>query len=330
MEWTRNPDLERRLGELGMKWEYKRGVMLTSLKVEESKHNNARFSTPIDEEKCLEYAGAMESGAIFPAIVVKADGMILAGNNRVHAAQFVGEKSVDAYVVTEATAAAIEEFVRTDNITHGMDLTEEQKIRQIVHLHRKEGKPLQQLCNRFFGRRDMYARLLAAVHAASVREQLENCGVDPNKLEEVAQDTPSILADLYTLCPGDKAGIRNVKLLREAFHIIVGCGLNSAQVNEMIRAVKVANDEKEQLATLDEYERTHKKVKAKATPASTKFRMHMSGLYNVLTTGKGGNQFRSFSEFPITDEAEAKKLSGMMAEMINIFRDLKASMKKGK
>jgi len=321
--WIPDPALEHRLTTLGMKFRFVEDYPMGALKIEESKRNNARFSTPIDEDKCLEYAGALEEGAMFPGIVVLSTGLILAGNNRVHANQLLSNKTIGAYVISDATTQVIEEFIRTDNIVHGMELKHEQRIQQCVYLHRKQGIPLTQLSQKFFGKRDMYPTLLNAVHADSVRDQLMECGVSPARLSDLPSSSTSTL---YTLSPA-QGGIKNIKILREAFHVIVGCDLNTVQVGEMIKEVKEAKDEKSQLAALGKFEDSHKAVAARPTPISTRLRTHMSGLHTLLTKGNNGQPFTSFDEFPITDKAEAQRMIGMMRQISEVFRDLKASHK---
>ena len=321
--WIPDPALENRMASLGMKFRFIEDYPMANLKIEESKRNNARFSTPIDEEKCLEYAGALESGAMFPGIVVLASGLILAGNNRVHANQLLSNKSIGAYVVSDATPQIIEEFIRTDNIVHGMELKHEQKIQQCVFLHRKQGIPLTQLAQKFFGKRDMYSTLLNAVHADAVRDQLMECGVSPARLSDLP---PSSMSTLYTLSPA-QGGIKNIKVLREAFHAIVGCGLNSLQVGEMIKEVKEAKDEKSQLAALSKFEDAHKAAVARPTPASTRLRAHLSGLHALLTKGNSGQPFASWAEFPIADKAELQRMTAMMRQITDTFKNLKNSSK---
>jgi ParB-like chromosome segregation protein Spo0J len=63
----------------------------------------------------------MAKGLSFPAIVLKSDLLILAGNQRANAAMEAGRTTVDAYVVKKMTEAQQDDFIRRDNNRHGKD-----------------------------------------------------------------------------------------------------------------------------------------------------------------------------------------------------------------
>ena len=150
MGWYKDQKVEQLMASLGIKYDYRVGIPISKLE-KTSARDNARFGESIDPDFVEMYTYAMKQGTRFPAPVLSPRLKVLAGNQRIAAAQKAGQEAIDAYIVTEATPEAVEEFARRDNIDHGKNLSEDQKIESCVGLHRHHGLSLKDLNNRFFG-----------------------------------------------------------------------------------------------------------------------------------------------------------------------------------
>lgn len=328
VKWCRNASDEAHMDELGFKYKFVENYPFSSINAEASLHNNARFGEAIDDERVLEYAGFMELGSVFPAIVIfLPKGMIIGGNHRFKAAEFIGATCADAYLVLSGEECKIREFIYLNN-RHGLENKDrdEAKIQEVLSMH-KLCKPmtLMDACTKVFGRRDMYKQCTARFHRAHVVEALRMNGISQHRIDEMLKSRPSILDALYTLYPSKTGGLGNVKLLVSTFRAADDLRLSTASAEGLICKVKEKKNEKEQQqvvrAFVDAYE---EEVKEKPTPNQTLLRSGTSRMHTLLCSGAG---FKSFDDFPITDLEERKELIAQFKDITRAFKLLEATNK---
>ena len=167
--WHPDPGAEQLMRAIGMTFRYEEAIPLKQLKLKESLKNNARsLGGALDDDLVQKYAYDMSQGVAFPAIVLTAGYVILAGNQRANAAGRSGRTTISAYLVEPCSEEKVDDFVRRDNTRHGKPLSEEEKIQTCVQLNMKYGRPLRELAKQFFGGNDkMYYRIVNA-HQAKV------------------------------------------------------------------------------------------------------------------------------------------------------------------
>ena len=345
--WKQDPEIERRLEELGMKWEFKRNVHMSRIDREQSRENNARFGEAINQDACLEYAGFMEDGAIFPAPVIipaelydkglkKGSYIVLAGNNRLVAVEIIDGTSIDAYIVTEATNDSIEMFVRSDNMDGKWTLSDDEKMQNIIDLHEKQGYKLIDLCRKFFGKRAdaVYRRALVILRERSVRKELLAAGFDTKHLDK-RDDRESVYDELHKLASiSSKMG--NVKVLRSAALATHDGKLALGQVKNMVKEVKRKKTEKDQLEVITAVNKENSKRIPKATRGtgpgvlaksfSTTCRQ-VTALHTSLTKGNHGNVYTDFSQFGDPDEEKINKFLVKLLDIQAVFKNLKKGHK---
>lgn len=322
MEWIRDQVVEKKLADLGAKWEFKI-IKISSLLIEESKQNNARFK-PIDDEQVLKYAVAMEGGMPFVGIVITPQHKILAGNHRVAAAIWANEKVIGAYVVKNGDQRMYDTFIRADNTRHGQGLDDEEAIQHCIHRHVVNGESLTDLNKEYFGGSTAkYQRLLGAWQANVVATHLSAEGVDVDKLRCICGRTA--LQRLHVLCPSEHGGMRMIRVLREAAQTAIKHRLGEGDVQLMVRSVKDTKSESEALEAIKEFSRQHGKAlrSGPALPKRKEFLKRLSCLVNYLATGNDGHPFTSLAELEIEEEADQKAVSATIVGLCRSLREIK-------
>jgi len=324
--WRRDPELERQFDNLGMKWDYRTGVPISRIEVEKSKHNNARFGEAVNADRCLELAGFMADGAIFEAPVVAKSNIvdkklrrdrlfILAGNHRINAAITCDLEAVSAYIITEASQEAMEEFTRTDNTKHGQMLTEEDRIEHIIEMSRKYGKSTIKLCQKFFGKRsnNVNSIIEERIRQKEVKEELMRYGLDPSRVKNNA-----VFKALHPLSSNNKSKFSNKNVLCKSFRNVVDCGLNGTQTMNMVAEVRRLKTEKEQMTYLTNFEKANSKriPRSRRTDSSkefTQFQRVVTSLHKMFVCGNHGKPFEDFKQFG--DNIEDTKIDEVLTKL---------------
>lgn len=313
--WDRDPVCEQLLGDIGIKWEYKQSILISKLRVNESKRLNARPNETIDEAMCIRYASDMKKGKRFPAIAIREDNIIIGGNNRIEAARQAGRTHVDAYVLKSPTQQQQDEFIRRDNVRHGKTLTEDEKISTCVELHRTHGTPILKLCENFFGGDEAaYRRILTMNWAFEVREKLETQGVAAR-----SKIPSNVLATFYPLRD-------NNNILREAGMLAAAHGLSQIQCSELVSKIKAKGTESERIAVISEMRteltQTARSGPRKANPVKC-LKQVLARVKTALLEGNNGKKFPDIAKMT-EDKEERKTLREEVTEIINILKNIKA------
>lgn len=309
--WHREPAVEQLLNSLGIKWDYVTGILVSKIKLKESLRNNPRIGDVLDEDLVDQHAYKMSHGVKFPAPVLYENGtMVAGGNHRCAAAVKIGLKAIDSYVVKDATEQQVYEFIRMDNIRHGKNLSDDQKLKVCLEEHRKYGTSLRELNDKFFGGNDKwYTTLCNANRAEDVRQKLL-------ELKLPASYATSILSALSPIS-NDRNVLREIGLLMSETNMTVN------QVNEIVRQVQEKPTESERVQLLKEARATVKAKESGSGPApETSLRRELTRMQKFLSAGNDGSAFPAIEKL-IGDPDAKKELKVVINEIINSLKRLK-------
>jgi len=123
---------EATLNRMSLRWE-RMDVPISEIDLELSRHNNARLAVNgLDDDTVLTYCEAMQDGAVFPAGIGymsrKGKVVLVAGNQRVAAADLAHMPRFPIYVLTNPTRLQILELTATNNNQHGLSLRYEERL----------------------------------------------------------------------------------------------------------------------------------------------------------------------------------------------------------
>lgn len=120
-------------------WEHHQALDLRRIDLIASITNQSRFE-PIDQPTVDRYITALEDGATFPPIIVRAvpvkkgdQLIIIGGNHRARAHIDHGAKTIDAYLVTCDDLTALE-LAYADNATHGLPPSDQERLTHALTL----------------------------------------------------------------------------------------------------------------------------------------------------------------------------------------------------
>ena len=302
--WYRDPRVEQLLTNLGLTFEIRKDIPLSSLRLEESKNANARYNDQTFADNVTLYTSYMKDGHRFPMPVVTADLMIPGGCNRLEAAMAAGIETVDAYCIIDSTPDNLEEFKRRDNTQHGRALTEDERIAWIVTRHRTAKIPLYNLNRDYFGdNKRTLDKVKAAVCAAETADSLGAIGIDPTKIEKTAR------AALYQVRA-------QPKILRDLAEIIIEFNPPVAELEQIVTEVRDPSNKSDDLLKTYRSERVKKRDTGSMSSA-TNFARHLNALTNFLETGNGGQPFLNIGQIGFRDGQQEKQVKDLMSSLSN-------------
>lgn len=242
-QWTNDAYAESKLDEFGAKYTVK-DIPLTSVNWKESSKNHARADKPITEDLVEDYALAMESGDIFPMIVVmlipgSKEYIVLSGNHRFKAAELRGEKTIKAYVATSDDPSALDVLPRIFNRGHGLRQSKDEAVRNAIWTINAHAMTIQRAAELFGIRPDAIAKQIRIEHT---RATLESGGVKAHKISSTA---------IHRL-----SAIRIDNVMIAVGRIVADAGLSSEQAGDIVMDIrKVENkSEPQQMALVAEWE----------------------------------------------------------------------------
>lgn len=214
--------------------------------------NQARISTPIDDDQALLYAEAMAKGDKFPPIVVYKNGslyVVMDGNHRVRAADTADVATLAAYVVKDPAQAQVQAFTFEANTKHGLPTSLQDRIRQAIYLVSRQthtavqaahqlGLPLNQL--------------RSALDTYNAEKRFESLKV--RKFGNLSATSRRRLDS-----------IRSDVTLKAAAELVLDASISSDQLTGFVKEINSLRSEREQLALIErERERRQGLIKATA------------------------------------------------------------------
>lgn len=313
--WHRDEGAEQLMEQIGIKFELRPNIPITKLKIKESLENNARFGSPLDDQRVQQYAYAMQAGVRFPSPVLSGDFLIYAGNQRANAAIKSNRSTIDAYIITKATQDQIDDFIRRDNIRHGKSLTDEEKVQTCVELHRKHHKSIRELNDLYFGGNDKtYARIVAANQAKAVEDKLLSKNVVAVKLPT------STLASMHPIA-------NDINVLRDTAILALDFSLSSSQVDDIIKEIKEKPTEAERHAVVRS-KRVEIETKSKGgrVQPEVTLRKAVVSFRKTLENGFDGKAFPPLEKL-VTDKDVKKQMIDEVNRIIDQLKHLKEKVK---
>lgn len=194
----RNPQLEQLLTDRSFEWEFRPAVKLAEFDDTRSLQNQARIGKPVDEDTVNRYVGALQNGAVFPAIVaaVQKNRRLLRvdGNHRFIAHKTHGATEIPTYVITEGSPAGITLLTFELNTTHGLPTSEKERILQAMHL--MDGGVTAEDAAKRLGIKVHSLRQAANIAAVDLRA--EESGVDETKWAKLPASVKTRLGQITT------------------------------------------------------------------------------------------------------------------------------------
>jgi len=314
--WHVDFEAEQTMKSIGMKFKYVENYALRLIKAKDSKQLNARFDASTDEEMVQQYANQMKSNIAFPAIVVEEKtGRVLGGVHRYSASVICGWEIISVYLVTEATQAQIDDFIRRDNCRHGKNLTEKEKIATCVELHKKYGHPVTWLNEKYFAKNPQtYEKIVLAIQAATVEDKLVELHVPV-----LNSMTRSTLTAMHPI-------VNNTNVLKEVGKLVHEYDLPINRVQEVVKEIRRCSTEATQLQSIQEkrqelYIESKKGVVAIPKPEKDLYKT-VRNFKHFLETGFSGKPFPPVDKF-VLDSAQQKEICESITTICNLLKSLK-------
>lgn len=319
--WTSDQILESKLRQMGVGWKYDKSVPLDKIDIHGSRRNNARLKDQWNENLSIEYGVAMEEGDIFPAPALRAvfgggyKFYVLSGNHRVGAANLLGDKTIEAYIVDSSDEMVLETITRAANRWMGDRQSKDEAVEHARALIAKYGRTQQQMA-KLFGLKPAWLSL--SLRAEDLRDELENIGVPAR---EIPRSTIMTLAQL----DGNTSVMHKAALVTAKYHV------TGERVKLMVEQAKSTKSENGMLEVIEEHEAKLRQEEAAAsmprpTPIfkrskRTKMFRHLNTLHNFLLAGNNGKEFATLQQLGITSGSDR-------GELRDRFREVKLKFEK--
>jgi hypothetical protein len=143
MKWTKDLQAEQLMRQLGIPWEVGT-INIADIDQELSQYNQARIDKKIHEDWVMQFALGVEQGDAFPMTIQeqlkpKKRYFTWSGIHRTKTAEFVGDTTIDCYLVTVKDQRLKDIFPRVVNIVHGHTESKESVLEHAKYIVLKHG-----------------------------------------------------------------------------------------------------------------------------------------------------------------------------------------------
>lgn len=292
--FVRDPSTEKWLEDLRVSYSLEE-ISLSDIDIEASRNNNARVGVPLDQNVADDYGLAMLSGAAFPAVILRLEGLqyfVLGGNHRIGGAEAAGIGSVLAYVVESQDTMILDLITRMDNRREGVRQTDQELVIHCIYLIEKYNQTIRDVAARF-GKKESW--LQQHIHAHQMRQKLLGWGL---KVENASN---AMLQEI------ERVGA-NHNIQRAVAKAAIKFNLKGSALRNFCRDVRASTTEAEAMKAVKDFvaEETAKQSKpARATVTHTmshSFYSKFRGLKNFLEQGRNkSGPIKSLANLQITD-----------------------------
>lgn len=318
----KDPKTESYLKMNGYGFVFHKSLALSSIDMKEAEENPARLMRRLDEDRAISYGMAMEEGADFPGIVVLdiGDGLpkrLITGMHRCKAADTVGLKNLDAYIVREADPYRIELLLRTINNIEGKAPDLKEKLSHIAEMRRQfPHATLEELAKRF------------QVHVATVRNYVKEIEAE-RRANELGLGTAFSTQRFPQKLKVALHAIQNDNTFRAAVNLIanhpdlrgsaaISLAKELKEITTEKRALKIVEDRDRELTSEEE----DKKARKSKSPTGTATQF-VSRVRSVLRFYPGTVDKLYLAGLPTAQIQREKRL---MDEVIGILSDVRDAM----
>jgi hypothetical protein len=245
----RDPKTEAFLNRGQWQWRYEPDVTFDQIDITYSTDNPARLNRKIDDDRVLQYAGEMQDGVQFPAIVLlsPSDRGIVAfdvatGMHRLNAADLAQTKlpkKIDGYVITEADRYRRETLTRRLNTIEGRGADSTEQIMHIIYLHEHYKQSIASLCKEWHVKEHTVRTHLRAEQARKRARQF-GFNLDRSKL------SLNMLGVLQTNLHSDR-------VFGDVVQFILHHGPPNSTIDDICKSVKDIRDEAQALSVVQTY-----------------------------------------------------------------------------
>jgi len=297
LQWTDDPQAEAQLSALGVAWT-RADVQFSEVDLKMSLENNARLDKPLCDDTALEYACAMDTGAKFPAVVLRRNGSglyrVLSGNHRLGGVELLidgGNISKEeatlahAYIVSTDDPMIIELLTRAANRWQGRRQGKTEALEHARWMMKKYNMTVQELSKHFFL---SVKWLKERFKAEGLRADLQAANVPTSNLNDAQ------IAKIGQLGFNQRLQARVAAVAQEY-------KLKGEEVRNLVDKVRQASQDGEQagMAAIKELEVAYRATKVKAPegtaaarrPVRARFMTHLVGFHNFLQCGNNGRPF---------------------------------------
>ena len=243
MRWVKDAKLESRLHSLKIDYEVDK-FKISDIDLAESSNRQVRLGKKLNEEWMLEYAEAMsQPDAAFPMVLlnrIKKHIWIWSGIHRVHSADFVGIKEIDAYVISVTDGRTQDVIPRIVNSLEGHRQSREESLihaQYLIDTYKTEVKEVARLLSL------RPATITTHMRSQQVASQILQEGANPAKFSK------TLLTRLYKLSD-------NSNVLREASKFLCKHydDLPYTESLEFVEEVKKCKTEHDQFEEIQKWE----------------------------------------------------------------------------
>jgi hypothetical protein len=245
MKWVRSPVVESNLKKRGYEFNLQTDFAIADIDLELSKSHQSRVGRMLDDNVVLSYAQSMQApGATFPMpilnVVKRMPTTIPSGLHRISAADLIGEKHIDAYIVTVTRPLDLDLLPRIVNTWESMaPVTKEQRLVNAAYMIDHHSMEVKEAADQFGLR---YEWLNAYLRQNQVANQIAEEGV-------ATKDIPrNILTKLSPLQS-------NHKVLAATANFIAKNNIIGSEADDVIDQVKKEKTEANQLSVIDKWEK---------------------------------------------------------------------------
>jgi ParB-like nuclease domain len=229
------------LDENSVHYVLEREFPLSKIDFNTSLQNQARLSSPLNEDVVQNYAEAIEGGAVFPPCVGYMKGsklVFIDGNHRGQAYLLLGAETMPVYVLKNANTDVILKMTYEANATHGVPNSPEERLEHAMWLVRS-------------GHTQQSAAVVMNVRVADLRTALQRSDADRRaaslNIKRVNWTWISVSARTRI------NAIKSDQVFRKTVEVVNKLGLKSGAVSELVSNINEAKTNAAQMKILDNY-----------------------------------------------------------------------------
>lgn len=232
-------DVERRLTDKGVTWEFFQEFDLSLIDMERSLKNQARIAAPLNTQQVEVYTEAMKRGETFPPVVLwesplKPGTYIVVDGNHRATAGIAAETPLAAYVLPKSTSAELVRLLTYEaNTRHGLGTTKAERQQHAMWIIDNTERSMQDVAAEL---NLPYKELQRYVHGVRTDNRIRELRIPEYIWREIA---PSSRNRLNTFADDD--------VFRASIEMAGKMRMNIEEINDFIRDIKVGRTSPEQL-----------------------------------------------------------------------------------
>lgn len=297
----RDPRVEQWLAKEAVEYVYIPAVPIEDFDTQASMRNQARLSTPLNNEKVQEFALAMIDGVDFVApISYRPNGkdILISGNHRIHAAITAEKKTLDTYRVKTEDKFIIDRLTRSANTIEGDRPSRKESIAQAVFLVENRKSTATAAAKQFHIPVESVHK---AMRTSATRKRLAAVGDDPEALPEAHLDALNAIKSDAVLRPAAEL-IRRANLPVDAAKSFIAEIRQTANEAAALRVVQQWKTRPDVTDRIAKYKGGAEKRPVRGGDGATK----LLGLFGAIANAVAGK--KSLDDLNVTSPKEKERV----------------------